>query len=71
MLFFPGMTEHRTERPWCSGLIFGDREGTLESLVAGGKTDHTHGLESRWLLLPPLLMVLPALSLIVNTVKYS
>lgn len=35
--FFPGMTEHRTQRPWCSGLIFGDREGTLESLVAEGR----------------------------------
>lgn len=34
MLFFLRMTEHR---PWCSGLIFGDREGALEPLISEGR----------------------------------
>lgn len=37
MLFFPGIREHRTQRPWSSGLIFGDKAGALESLVSEGK----------------------------------
>lgn len=34
MLVFSG--DDRTQ-PWCSGLIFGDREGALEPLISEGR----------------------------------